>query len=135
MPIDGEGFEERTEGELGVDGRTNAAEIRSFLAAHPGHAGTPTEIHEATGVARGYVGVATSRLEERGLVRHREEYWAVAPEAALDPPLNAMATARAATERFGSEDPEVRCSGGESEGNSTHESGSKCTRGRYSVWR
>lgn len=36
-----------------------------------------TEIHETTGIKRGSVGAALSRLEDRGLIRHRGGYWAI----------------------------------------------------------
>lgn len=106
MPIDIDRFEEGPEEELRAGGRTNAEEILSFLASNPDRAYTPKEIHEETRVARGSVGVVLSRLEERELVRHRGEYWAIADVEDIEKTLSAMATARAATERFGPEDPE-----------------------------
>jgi DNA-binding transcriptional ArsR family regulator len=106
MPIDIERFEEGTLDELRANGQTNAEEILSFLASSPEKAFTPKEIHEATEVPRGSVGVVLSRLEERGLVRHRSEYWAIADDEDIEKTLNAMATARAATDRFGPEDPD-----------------------------
>ncbi|WP_135304804.1 MarR family transcriptional regulator [Haloarcula amylovorans] len=105
MPIDIERFEEGTGEELRSGGRTNAEEILSFLAAHPDQAYTPKEIHEATAVARGSIGVVLSRLEDRDLVRHRGEYWAISDDVDVDKTLSAMATARAATDRLGTEDP------------------------------
>ena len=115
MPIDIERFEKGPEEELRAGGRTNAEEILSFLASNPDQAYTPKEIHEETGVARGSVGVVLSRLEERDLVRHRGEYWAIADAEDIEKTLSAMATARAATERFGPEDPEEWGPGVESE--------------------
>lgn len=44
---------------------------------------TQTEIHEATEVPRGSVGPTLHRLEERGLVRHKGRYWAVAEDDRL----------------------------------------------------
>jgi hypothetical protein len=46
-----------------------------------------------------------SRLGEQGLVVHRGEYWAVTDQGDVATALSATATARAATERFGEEDP------------------------------
>lgn len=106
MPIDIERFEQGAEEELRSSGATNAERILSFLAAHPEQAFTPKEVHEGTGVARGSVGVVLSRLEARDLVRHRGEYWAVAPVEDVEKTLNAMTTARVVTDRFGPEDPE-----------------------------
>lgn len=111
MPIDIDRFEQGSSEDLRSDGRTNAEEILSFLATHPEQAYTPKEIHEATDVARGSVGVVLSRLEERNLVRHRGEYWAVSDAEDIDKTLTAMATARAATDRLGSEDPDEWGSG------------------------
>jgi len=106
MPIDIEQFERGDEATLRSNGPTNAATILSFLASHPEQAFTPREIHTATDVARGSVGVVLSRLEDRGLVRHRGEYWAVADVDDVEKTLSAMESVRAATERFGPEDPE-----------------------------
>lgn len=106
MPIDIERFEEGALDELQASGQTNAEVILSFLASSPEKAFTAKEIHEATDVARGSVGVVLSRLEERGLVRHRGEYWAVADDEDIEETLTAMTTARAATDRFGPEDPD-----------------------------
>lgn len=115
MPIDIERFEEGGEEELRAGGRTNAEEILTFLASNADKAYTPKEIHEATEVARGSVGVVLSRLEERDLVRHRGEYWACTDVRDIGKTLGAMATARAATDRFGPEDPEEWGPGVESE--------------------
>jgi len=106
VPIDIERFERGDETELRSGGATNAAAILSFLASHPDQAFTPREVHTATDVTRGSVGVVLSRLEDRGLVRHRGEYWAVADVDDVEKTLSAMGTARAVTERFGPEDPE-----------------------------
>jgi len=106
MPIDIERFEEDAEEELSAGGPTNAETILTFLASHPEKAYAPKGIHEATAVPRGSVGVVLSRLEERGLVRHRGDYWAIAEDADVETTLTAMSTARAATDRLGPEDPE-----------------------------
>lgn len=106
MPIDIDRFEQGSPEDLRAGGRTNAEEILSFLAAHPDQAYTPKEIHEATDIARGSVGVVLSRLEERELVRHRGEFWAISDAEDIDKTLTAMATARAATDRLGAEDPD-----------------------------
>lgn len=106
MPIDIDRFENDSEEDLRAGGPTNAERILSLLAATADQAFTPKEIHERTEVARGSVGVELSRLEERGLVRHRGEYWAIAEDAAVEPTLTSMATARAASDRLGAEDPD-----------------------------
>lgn len=106
MPIDIERFEDGPVEELRAGGQTNAEVILSFLASSPDQAFTPKEVHDATGVARGSVGVVLSRLEDRGLVRHRGEYWAVGEVEDIEKTLTAMATARTATDRLGPEDPD-----------------------------
>jgi len=106
MPIDIERFEEDPVHELRAGDRTNAEQILSFLAASPNQAFTPKEIHEETGVARGSVGVVLSRLEDRELVRHRGEYWAIAADKDVNKTLSALTTARTATEQLGPEDPD-----------------------------
>lgn len=106
MPIDIDRFESGSEEDLRAEGRTNATEILSFLAANADSAYTPKEIHEATGVARGSVGVVLSRLADRGLVRHRGDYWAVAEDADAGKTLTALRAAETVTDRLGPEDPE-----------------------------
>lgn len=106
MPIDIEQFEDGPEEALRAGGRTNAEAILGFLSGHDDQAFTPKEIHEATAIPRGSVGVVLSRLKERGLVRHRGEYWAVSRDAEVDTTLAALSTARTASERLGPEDPE-----------------------------
>ncbi|WP_257301063.1 helix-turn-helix domain-containing protein [Haloarchaeobius sp. FL176] len=106
MPIDIERFEDSPVEKLRAGGKTNAEEILSFLASSPDQAYTPKEIHDATQVARGSVGVVLSRLEDRGLVRHRGEYWAIAETEDIEKSLTAMAAARAATYQLGPENPE-----------------------------
>lgn len=108
MPIDIDRFEQAPERELaaGDGGPTNAEQVLSFLAAHDEKAFTPKEIREATDVPRGSIGVVLSRLEERGLVRHRGEFWAAGDPESVDRELSAARTARAAGERFGPENPD-----------------------------
>ena len=106
VPIDIERFEEGSDRELRSSGQTNGETILAFLAEHAEQAYTPKEIHEATSVPRGSVGVVLSRLEDRGMVRHRGDYWAIADVEDLDVTLSSLATARAAADRLGSEDPD-----------------------------
>jgi DNA-binding IclR family transcriptional regulator len=106
MPIDIDRFEEGPEETLRAAGPTNAERILTFLATNADQAFTPKEIHEATDIPRGSVGTVLSRLEERRLVRHRGEYWAIGEDAEVEKTLTAMSTARAATDRLGPEDPD-----------------------------
>lgn len=106
MPIDIERFRSAPEAELTAGGPTNAERILSFLVANADRAFTPSEIREATDIPRGSIGVVLSRLEERQLVEHRGEYWAVADVDGAVTTLTATGTARAASERFGTESPD-----------------------------
>ena len=65
------------------DPESNPRVILSFLASHPGTGFTPKEIAEATDVPRGSVGTTLSRLEEQGLVQHKEPYWAAVEDDRL----------------------------------------------------
>lgn len=106
VPIGIDRFEEDDEAELRAGGHTNGELVLAFLSANSGRAFTPKEVHEEMEIARGSVGVVLSRLEDRGLLRHRGEYWAIAPDADVDTTLSSLATARSTTDRFGPEDPE-----------------------------
>jgi DNA-binding IclR family transcriptional regulator len=114
MPIDIDRFEESPEERLRGGGQTNAEQILGFLSSNDSQAFTPKEIHEETGVARGSVGVVLSRLNERGLVRHRGDYWAIEEGTDVETTLGSLATARSMTERLGSEDPDEWGPGAES---------------------
>ncbi|GAA0283846.1 MarR family transcriptional regulator [Halobacterium noricense] len=77
MPIGIDRFEDDRSDALDVREGTQPHRILRFLAANDDQAFTQTELHEATGIKRGSVGAALSRLEDRGLVRHRGRYWAI----------------------------------------------------------
>ncbi|MDY6775957.1 MAG: helix-turn-helix domain-containing protein [Halobacteria archaeon] len=77
MPIGIDSFENEPEEVLDLEEGTQPYEILKFLAENDDKAFTQKEIHKATGIKRGSVGAVLSRLEERGLVRHRGKYWTV----------------------------------------------------------
>lgn len=83
MPINIDRFEDEPEEALDIGEGTQPNTILTFLAANEDQAFTQTEIHDATDIPRGSVGVVLSRLEERGLVRHRGRYWALAEDDRL----------------------------------------------------
>jgi len=83
MPISKRDFEIESTGTLEFGEGTQPRQILRFLADNPEAAFTQTEIHEATGIKRGSVGGVLSRLESRGLVRHRGRYWMVAEDDRL----------------------------------------------------
>lgn len=83
MPIGIDRFEDDRSDALDVREGTQPHRILQFLAANDDQAFTQTEIHEATDIKRGSVGAALSRLEDRGLVRHRGRYWAIGDDDRL----------------------------------------------------
>jgi len=83
MPINIDRFEGEPEDVLDITKGTQQHTVLTFLAANDEQAFTQTEIHEATDIPRGSVGVVLSRLEDRELVRHRGRYWAIAEDDRL----------------------------------------------------
>lgn len=83
MPISIDNFEDVPGDALDIQEGTQPHRILQFLAQHDAQAFTQTEIHEATDIKRGSVGAVLSRLEDRGLVRHRGRYWAIAEDDRL----------------------------------------------------
>lgn len=80
MPISIDEFESRD-----PDEATNAERVLRFLARNGDQAYKAVEIAEATGVVENSIHAVLHRLAERGLVRHREPYWAIGdPEAVRD---------------------------------------------------
>jgi predicted transcriptional regulator of viral defense system len=97
MPINIDRFEDESEDTLNIGEGTQPHTILSFLAANDEQAFTQTEIHEATEIPRGSVGVVLSRLEDRGLVRHRGRYWAIAEDDRLSSYAAQQAASSAST--------------------------------------
>jgi DNA-binding IclR family transcriptional regulator len=83
MPINIDRFDEEPTEALNLQESTQPYQILQFLAEHDDKAFTQTEIHEATDINRGSVGAVLSRLEDRGLVRHRGRYWAIGEDDRL----------------------------------------------------
>jgi DNA-binding IclR family transcriptional regulator len=83
MPISIDSFEDVPGDALDIQAGTQPYRILEFLAQHDDQAFTQTEIHEAKNIKRGSVGAALSRLEDRGLVRHRGRYWAISDDDRL----------------------------------------------------
>ena len=104
MPIDIETFESAPEDRLRRSDTTNAERVMRFLGANPDQAFTQGEISERAGVKTGSISVVLSRLEKRGLVRHRGHYWALGEEADLSSYTDLGESTRTANERFGEED-------------------------------
>jgi predicted transcriptional regulator of viral defense system len=104
MPIDIETFESSSADRLRPGGQTNADRVMSFLAAHPDQAFTQSEIRDGTDVKAGSISVVLSRLEDRGLVRHKGNYWALGEADDVDAYSRVAESTRAANDRFGEED-------------------------------
>jgi predicted transcriptional regulator len=104
MAIDIETFESSPEDSLQHSGETNADRVMRFLAEHPDQAFTQSEIHDATDVKAGSISVVLSRLEDRGLVRHKGTYWALGEADDVAAYTSMLESTRAANDRFGEED-------------------------------
>jgi Mn-dependent DtxR family transcriptional regulator len=77
MPVD---FESYHPTDL-PDEDTNGRRILEFLADDPDLGFRPGELAEELNMPTGSVGTTLRRLEERGFVRHKGEYWAINVEA------------------------------------------------------
>ncbi|QLH77231.1 MarR family transcriptional regulator [Halosimplex rubrum] len=104
MPIDIETFESSSEDHLQHSGVTNADRVMRFLATHPDQAFTQSEIRDETDVKAGSISVVLSRLEDRGLVRHKGNYWAIGEADEVAAYASLSESTRAANDRFGEED-------------------------------
>ena len=58
-------------------GPTNAERVVRFLLEHRNKAFKANEIAEQTGVNENSIQPVLGRLRDRGLVRHKEPYWAI----------------------------------------------------------
>lgn len=106
MPIDIETFEEESEEGLG-GGPSQPERVLSFLAGNPDKAFRPSEVAAATEVPKNSINAVLARLEDRNLVRHKGEYWAVTDDSER---LRSHAQYRLVTESlnelYGEEDPD-----------------------------
>lgn len=75
MGIDIDRFEEADPADL--EEVTNAERVVSFLATHDDRAWTRSEIANRAGIDENSIGSVLTRLRERGLVRHKGQYWAI----------------------------------------------------------
>lgn len=78
MPVDIEALEKAEA--LPVKPDTNEHALLSVLADHPDKAFSSGELASLTNVAPGTASKSLSRLEEKGLVRKLDGYWAVADD-------------------------------------------------------
>ena len=97
MPINIDRFEDEPPDALDIKEGSQPHTILTFLMINDEQAFTQTEIHEATEIPRGSVGVVLSRLEDRGLVRHQGRYWAIAEDDRLASAAAQQAASSAST--------------------------------------
>jgi len=82
---------------------TNAERVVRFLARNRDRAYKAVEIAEATDVSENSIHPVLNRLEERGLVRHREPYWAIGDLDAVRDAMAFSSTAEFLDETLGPE--------------------------------
>jgi len=99
VPISIDEFESHEPG----DQATNAERVVRFLARNRDKAYKATEIAEATGVGENSIHPVLNRLVDRGLVRHREPYWAIGDRDAVRNATEFSSTAAFLDETLGPE--------------------------------
>ncbi len=82
---------------------TNAERVVRFLAENRNKAYKAIEIVEATAVDENSIHPVLNRLEERGLVRHREPYWAIGDVEKVQDAMMFSSTAAFLDDTLGSE--------------------------------
>lgn len=92
MPVHFDDYSEPDEFENWLRPDSNSYPILSFLAEHPEQGFTPTEIHENVDIPMGSIGPTLQRLEDRGFVRHKGSYWAIARDDRLASLTSTLAT-------------------------------------------
>ena len=102
MPIDIETFDESSGEEL--SGLTNAEKVVRFLAENDDKAYTPAEISDRVDVKRNSLGTVLSRLEDRDLVRHKGDYWAIGDMETVRDAYEMHRIMGSLDERYGEED-------------------------------
>jgi hypothetical protein len=101
MPVNFQKYEDNTtEGSLSFDPDTHAYHILSFLGDHPETGFKPAEIAAETGIKPGSVRGTLKRLEDRGLVRHAEPFWAIGDDDRLAALTGTMASLKALGDRY-----------------------------------
>ncbi|MFP8952799.1 TrmB family transcriptional regulator [Natrialbaceae archaeon A-arb3/5] len=104
MPIDIEAFNEGDPEELNE--LTNAERVIRFLFENRDQAFTPSEIAARTSVKRNSIGTVLSRLEEKSLVRHKGDYWAIGDLERVQSAYRTHKTIEMFNDLYGKEDPD-----------------------------
>ncbi|KXA94739.1 hypothetical protein AKJ37_07335 [candidate division MSBL1 archaeon SCGC-AAA259I09] len=107
MPVDIDYFKKAPEKTLKIEKGTNAKKTLNFLLKNPDKAFTRKEIMKATGIKNGSIGVTLSRLKEKGLVRHKGNYWALAEDDKIATLASEIYGTKTANEKLGEEAEEV----------------------------
>mgnify|MGYP000560229185 FL=1 len=102
VPIDIEQFTDATD--EGPTRTTNGERIVRFLAANDDKAFTPAEIADGTDVKRSSVGTVLRRLEDRDLVRHKGDYWAIGNAETVRDAFDFHRTVEDLDDQYGAED-------------------------------
>ncbi|SEP26695.1 Transcriptional regulator [Halogranum amylolyticum] len=103
--IDIRRFEEADSDEFAS--KTDTVKIVEFLATHSDHAWKAKVIAERADVNPDSVSTLLSRLKDRGLVRHKEPYWAITDDRdRLSSAYRLHTATKRLDERYGEEDPD-----------------------------
>lgn len=105
VPIDIETFEEASDADL--EDATNAEKVVRFLLRNDDKAFTPSEIAKGAGVKPSSISTVLRRLEERDLVQHKGNYWAIGNEDRVRDAFDLHRTILDLDERLGEEDIEA----------------------------
>jgi hypothetical protein len=105
VPIDIETFEEATDADLSE--ATNAEKVVRFLYRNDDKAFAPSEIAEGAGVKQNSISTVLRRLEERDLVQHKGDYWAIGSEERVRDAFDLHRILVDLDERLGEEDVEA----------------------------
>lgn len=91
---------QQEENGLPFDPDTHAFTILSFLSQNPDTGYKPSEIAAETEIKPGSVRGTLNRLEERGLVKHAEPYWAFGDDDRLAALSGTMLSLKATGDRY-----------------------------------
>lgn len=104
MPIDVDRFQNADADDLTEP--TNAAKVVRFLVRNDDKAFTPSEIAEGSGVKKNSIGTVLRRLQDRALVEHKGDYWAIGDEERVREAFEFHRSLEALNDRLGAEDTE-----------------------------
>lgn len=102
MPIDIETFTAASDEALTEV--TNAEKVVRFLYRNNDKAFMPAEIAEGANVKRSSISTVLRRLNERSLVKHKGDYWAIGEEETIRDAFHLHQLMADLNERYGAED-------------------------------